>query len=102
MIGGQTNEPFAAEAVGARIADMNDVCNAATHDQACEGASHAREFRVVSPLRVDPAIERVHDLCCGALYLHGLRKIAEAIKEAAHCHFCRDAATFRSADAIGD
>ena len=102
VVGGQAQQAIAAQTVGARVADMQQMRETAAQHQRGECAAHADEVRVLLPLGVDPGVERVEDAGPGAPHLHGLGHVPEAVEEAAHRGLRRHAAAFGAADAVGD
>ena len=102
VIGGQAGQAVAAEAIGARIPDMQQVDDAAAQHQRGEGASHPRQFRVLPAQGLDPFIERVDDRSRGAAHFHGFWQVPKSVDEAAHRGLGRHAAALRAADSVGD
>ena len=102
MVGGKTGQTIAAQPVGARIPDMQQVGDAAAQHQRGEGAPHSRELGVLAAQGIDPAVERTDDLGARSLHLHGLGQIAKSIEETAHRGLGRGAAALCAADSIGD
>ena len=102
MIGGEASQTVAAQPVGARIPDMQQVGDAAAQHQRRQRATHSGELGVLPAHRIDPAVERTDDSGARSLHLHRLGQIAKSVEEAAHRGLGRDAAALRAADAIGD
>ena len=102
VVGGHACESVTAQAIGARVADMQDMGDAAAQHHRGEGAAHAAQFVVAAALGKDPAVESIEDGGAGAADFHGFRQIAKAIKKAAHRGFRRHTATFGAADTIGN
>ena len=95
-------QAVAAEPVGAGVADMQHMRDAAAQHQRGEGASHPRQLGIALALGMDPAIERIQDVGGGAPHFHGLGQIAKSVQEAAHRGLGRLAAALGAADPIGD
>ena len=102
MVGGQERQAIAAQPIGARVADMNDMRDAPAQDQRREGAAHAGELAVALGERIDPVVERIEHGGRGAAHFHGLGQIAEAVEEAAHRGFGSHPPASGAADAVGD
>ncbi len=102
MIGGQEREPIVAQPIGARVADMNNVGDAAAQDQRGEGAAHASELAVALGERIDPVVQRIEHGRRRAAHFHGFGQVAKAIKEAAHRGFGSHPSASGAADAVGD
>src|SRR4029077_6441788 len=102
VVGGEQREAVAAEPVSATVADMQHVRDPPAQHDPRKGASHPGERRVALALAVDPAVERTDDSRRGAPHFHGLRQVAKAVEETAHCGFGGDAPALGAADAVGD
>ena len=102
VVGGQTAEAVAAQPIGAGIADVQSVRDAAAEHQCGEGASHSRQLGVALSLGMDPTIQRVEDPRASPAHFHGFRQIAKSIQKAAHRGLGRHTPAFRAADPIGD
>jgi hypothetical protein len=102
MVGGQAGETVAVPAVGAGIADMQHMRDAAAQDQRGKGAAHAGELGVAAAERIKPAVERADDAGGGALHLHRLGQVAEPVEKAPHRGFRGDPPALGAADAVGD
>src|SRR5438067_2704747 len=98
----QAGQAAAAESVGAGVADMQQMRDAAAQHERRKGAAEAGDLGILPAHRVDPAIERADDPRAGPLYLHRLRQIAETVEKTAYRGLRGDAAAFRAADAVGD
>ena len=102
MVGGEASHAVAAQPIGARIPDMQQVGDAAAQHQRRQRATHSGELGVLAAHGIDPAVERTDDFGARSLHLHGLGQIAKSVQEAAHRGLGRNAAALRAADAIGD
>jgi hypothetical protein len=102
VVGREQREAIVAKPVGARITDMKHMRNAPAQHQCGKRTTHAVEFCVAPPLRIDPTVERIEDRGRGAAHLHGFGHIAKAVEKTAHGGLGGDAAAFMAADAVRD
>ena len=61
MVGGQAGQAVAAQPIGAGIADMQQMGDAAAQHQRGERAAHSGELGILAAHRIDPAVERADD-----------------------------------------
>src|SRR5262249_2945292 len=101
MVGREANEAIAAQAVGARVADMKEMGDAAAQHHSCEGAAHAAQFVVTATLRKDPTIERVEHRGASAADFHSFGEVTKPVEKTADGSLCRDAPASRAADPVG-
>ena len=102
MVCGEASQAIAAQPIGARIPDVQQVGDAAAQHQRRQRATHSGELGVLATHGIDPAVERTDDLGARSLHLHGLGQIAKSVQEAAHRGLGRNATALRAADSIGD
>ncbi len=102
MVCGEASHAIAAQPIGARIPDVQQVGDAAAQHQRRQRATHPGELGILARHCINPAVERTDDFGARSLYLHGLGQIAKAVQEAAHRSLSRYAAALRATNAVGD
>ncbi len=102
MVSGQERQATATQPIGARVADVHDVRDAAAQHESGESATHPRQVRVPLALGVHPCIEGAQDAGGRPLHFRGLRHLAHSIQKAPYSSLRRDAPPLCAPDPIGD
>ena len=102
MVGRQPVERAVPPAIGAGVADMDDVHAPPAQDERGQRRRHAGERRVARAHRMRPGIEGLDG--AGAVALDAQRRVLPEmpVDEGAHRKLCRHPTALRAADAIGD
>src|SRR5262249_48213451 len=101
MVGREANEAIAAQAVGARVADMKEMGDAAAQHHSCEGAARAARFVVAATLKKPQTMGRVDHRGAGAAAFHSSGETKNPVEKPADGSLCRDAPASRAADPVG-
>ena len=99
---GQPLQAPLAQAIGAGVADVNDVALPPRQDDRREGAAHAAELGIDAALRVDPAIGGLQRTRGAAAHAERFREGIIGVDEASNREFGGFASALVSADAVGD
>jgi hypothetical protein len=102
VILGQPLQTALAQAVGAGIADVDDVTGPPRQDHRGECAAHAAKTGIDAALRVDPAVGGFQRARGDAPYAERFRQGIIGVEEGAHREFGRFPSALVTADAVGD
>ncbi len=101
VIGGEQRQLAFAQAIDARIPNMDQMGTPPAQNQCAQGAGHAVQFRVGAPHRVDPAIHGIRGRRADARDAHRGLLSETAFDEASHGQFRGHAASLGAPHAIG-
>ena len=102
VVRGQPLQAPLAQAIGAGVADVNDVAQPPRQDDRGEGATHTAEQRIGAALRVDPAIGGFQRARGPAAHAKCFGKGIIGVDEASNRELGSFASALVSADAVGD
>ena len=100
VVGREQGQHVVAQAVDARVTNMDQMGTTSAQNQCTQSAGHAVQIGIRAPERVNPPIDRVRRARADARNADGRRLPETTVYEAAHGQFSSHTAAFGASHAI--